>query len=117
MMWTCGRASSYSSYPYSAEAFTAVASTEVVYYSMDGCPHCAAFDPVWADVEEGVVQGGNAGRVTMSRWDVKTPDGREKASAAGVTSFPHVQKTKPDGTVTVFEGSRTKEALMDFCVS
>lgn len=116
MMYVCGRASVSSQLVYPTEAFSAGAATEVVYYSMEGCPHCAAFDPVWNAVEDEIVRGENAGNVVMSRWDVRTPEGREKANAAGVTSFPHVQKTTQGG-VTVFEGSRTKEALMDFCMS
>ncbi len=82
---------------------------------MEGCPHCEAFDPVWKAVEARVMASEEGSSLSMHRWDVKTDEGREKAKEAGVTAFPHVQKTGPDGNVTVFSGKRTEGELADFC--
>jgi hypothetical protein len=88
--------------------------TKVEYYAMPGCPHCKAFDPTWKAVAGEVESSDSNTSLSLHRWDINTPEGKEAAKEAGVTAYPHVQKTKPDGTVEVFTGKRTEEALMDF---
>ena len=88
--------------------------TKVEYYSMPGCPHCKAFDPTWKAVAGEVESSDSRSSLSLHRWDIHTEEGKAAAKEAGVTAFPHVQKTNPDGTVEVFSGKRTEEALMDF---
>lgn len=113
MMWKCGSEKSGS--PGAEEGFESDPATKIEYYAMSGCPHCSAFDPVWSSVEAKVMADDSRNGLTMKKWDVKTDEGHDKAKDAGVTAFPHVQKTSPDGVVTVFNGKRTEEELLDFC--
>lgn len=112
MMWRCGSGEESG---HGVEEFESGPGVDVEYYAMDGCPHCAAFDPVWKAVETKVAASGPDGGVSMHRWDIKTDEGHAKAKEAGVTAFPHVQKKGPDGTVEVFNGKRTEEELLNFC--
>lgn len=89
--------------------------TTVEYYAMEGCPHCKAFDPIWNAVKADVEASDTASGVVLHKYDVTDPQGKEKASDAGVTAFPHVRKVSPDGEVTVFSGKREEASLKEFC--
>ena len=88
--------------------------TKAEYFAMGGCPHCEAFDPVWQAAEEKLNGSESASGLSLHRWDIKTDEGHQAAKAAGVTAFPHVQKTRPDGSVEVFNGKRTEDELLKF---
>lgn len=85
----------------------------IEYFSMEGCQYCRAFDPIWDSVKA-EVEATDVG-VMLYKYDVGTPEGKAKAAEAGVTAFPHVQKTTPEGDVTVFTGKRDESTLKEFC--
>lgn len=89
------------------EAFEQLPKVEFFY--MPKCPHCENFKPEWDKFVKA-----SADQVSTELIDIKTPEGGAKAKAANVSSFPHVQKGLPDGSVEVFKGSRTLEGLMKF---
>jgi len=80
-------------------------STKVVFYYMTGCPHCVNAEPEW---EKFLVKAKAAG---ISTDKVESKD--ERASTAGVTSFPTFIFTK-NGKDTVYNGPRTADAFMEF---
>lgn len=112
MMWKCmdGEAADGSTEPFDVAPVTAVE-----YYAMKDCPHCKVFDTVWEAVDKELEDSKKRHGLSMQRWDVKTDEGNAKAKEAGVTAFPHVQKTSPDGNITVFNGKRNAEELTKFC--
>jgi protein disulfide-isomerase A6 len=80
---------------------------------MDGCPHCAKVDPMW---EEARTKLAKEAGVAMERWDVKDPDGKAKARAAGVSSFPTIKRTPAGGGAPVaFKGDRTAANIEALC--
>lgn len=112
MMWRCSKPEP------ALDGFAAEKADKTVeYFAMEGCPYCKAFDPIWSAVAAEIKASEAASSLSLHRWDVKEPDGKRKAEDAGVTAFPHVQKTNPDGTVEVFSGKRTEGELKDFCLS
>lgn len=117
MMWHCVRGDAA---PAGTEKFESGggggggAVTKAEYFAMEGCPHCRDFDPVWKATESAVMGNESASTLSLHRWDIRTEDGKAAAKAAGVTAFPHVQKTLPDGSVEVFNGKRTEEELTKF---
>ena len=105
----------YVSSGYYYEPFLASqAKTSVDYFSMEGCPYCKQFDPIWNSVVE-KVEGSQAGSsIEMHKWDVRTPEGKAKAEAENVSAFPHVQKSSGGDEPAVFEGKRTEGELLKF---
>lgn len=87
----------------------------VEYFSMQGCPHCKAFDPIWDSVKSEVEASDTATSVVLHKYEVTTEAGKEKAAEASVNAFPHIRKITSDGEVTVFNGKRDESSLKEFC--
>jgi hypothetical protein len=98
----------------SYEPFQASRKTSVDYFSMEGCPYCKQFDPIWNSVVEKVEGSPSASSIEMHKWDVRTPEGKAKAEAENVSAFPHVQKSSGGEEPAVFEGKRTEGELLKF---
>ena len=97
------------------DGFESGGRSTIEYYAMEGCPHCKAFDPIWNSVKADVEASDTASGIVLHKYDVTDPQGKEKASEAGVTAFPHVRKVAADGEVTVFSGKRDEASLKEFC--
>eukprot|EP00873_Tetraselmis_striata_P043833 jgi/Tetstr1/464097/TSEL_008902.t1 len=114
VMWQCSKAdasaaASAAAEPFEGEGGEGGGEIKVEYFSMTGCGHCGKFNPVWDAVSDKAPPG-----VSMRKWDVKNDEGHKAAKEAGVTAFPTVHKTMPDGSVEVFTGDRTEDGLMKF---
>lgn len=87
------------------EKFESMGGTVVTYYTLNGCPHCTAFNPEWSVFEEKAKAMG----VMTVKYDAReNPDEVEKA---GVDGFPTIQITK-NGKTETFEGVRKADALI-----
>lgn len=101
----------------SVEGFSSGGGKTVEYFSMEKCPHCKKFDPLWKAVSD-KVQGSDArSSIKMKKWDVLSPEGRKRAEEEGVSAFPHVQKSEDGAEAEVFEGDRTEKDLTDFVMA
>lgn len=83
----------------------------LVYYSMDGCPHCVKFESDWAELE------GSASLKGMGIETVKyeTPtDPENHASKDKVDSYPTIMLKTADGANHVFRGSRSAAAIEEW---
>ena len=65
------------------ENFTGSSGKELIYFWMDGCPHCKDFDPVWIDVCEKIKTKGELGckKVEASEGSL--------AQDMGINGFPY----------------------------
>lgn len=118
MMYTCDKGLANKEMSMSSmliDGFESGGQSTIEYYAMEGCPHCKAFDPIWNSVKAEVEASDTASGLVLHKYDVTDPQGKEKASEAGVTAFPHVRKVSPDGEVTVFSGKRDEASLKEFC--
>lgn len=91
------------------EAAAGAAKATLVYYSLNGCPHCEDFNPVWELIEkdEGL------GRAGVAAVKYTTPDDKENhATADGVDRYPTLILKKGDGEKHVFKGSRSQDAIV-----
>jgi glutaredoxin len=94
------------------ERFTGTAGITVTYYTLNGCPHCTAFNPEWSAFEKmAKIEG-----ITTQKYDARTD--REAIEKAGVDGFPTITLTYPDpknGTPTTvtYNGERKASALME----
>jgi glutaredoxin len=87
------------------ERFTGTGIT-VTYYTLNGCPHCTAFNPEWNAFEKmAKVEG-----ITTQKYDARTD--REAVEKAGVDGFPTITITK-NGNTTTYSGERKAGALME----
>lgn len=85
------------------------ATVKVDYYTLDGCPHCVAFNPEWAKFET-LAKDSTAPKVVAKKYEARAD--REAVKAAGVEGFPTVIITKPGGAPYTYEGERKAAALM-----
>ena len=83
---------------------------KVDYYTLDGCPHCVAFNPEWAKFET-EAKSSKSPVIHAKKYEARA--NREAVEAAGVEGFPTVIITKPDGAAYTYEGSRKAKALME----
>lgn len=90
----------------SLERFSSGAGITVAYYTLNGCPHCTAFNPEWtAFVEQAKAVGG----ITTVKYDAR--ENSDAVEKAGVDGFPTIIITK-NGKDSVYEGARKADALM-----
>lgn len=82
------------------------AAVKVDYYTLDGCPHCVAFNPEWAKFETLAKDA----KVVTAKYEARKDQAAVKA--AGVEGFPTVIITKPGAPAYTYEGERTAKALM-----
>lgn len=85
------------------------AAVKVDYYTLDGCPHCVAFNPEWAKFET-LAKASGSPKVVATKYEARAD--REAVKAAGVEGFPTVIITKPGGAAYTYEGERKAAALM-----
>jgi len=84
---------------------------KIQYFSMDGCPHCTSFNPVFQEWQNGY-KGPLDVTKTMVTSTVQPP------AAYNVTGYPSVVYVSPDSeTITHFEGPRTVKSLDEFASS
>jgi glutaredoxin len=93
-----------------AEGFENGGAVKVDYYTLDGCPHCVAFNPEWAKFETDA-KSSKSPVIQAKKYEARA--NREAVQAAGVEGFPTVMITKPGGATYTYEGSRTAKALME----
>lgn len=80
----------------------------LIYFSMNGCGHCQAFNPEWDELVAKVAKDELLkGKITMLKLD------SEDARKYGVDRFPTVMFVKGDEKVE-YEGDRTAAALSEF---
>jgi glutaredoxin len=78
--------------------------TTVTLYSMNGCPHCVAFQPEWTKFTGSLPNG-----VTAEQIDANDP----RTQKAGVQGFPTIIVAK-NGTNNTYSGDRTAAALLSY---
>ena len=88
------------------ENFATGTGVTVAYYTLNGCPHCTAFNPEW---DAFVSQAKAAGGITTMKYDAR--ENREEVEKAGVDGFPTIIITK-NGKSETYEGARKADALM-----
>jgi thiol-disulfide isomerase/thioredoxin len=80
----------------------------LVYFSMNGCAHCQAFNPEWDELVSQVTQDeARKAKITLLKLDA------EDARKYGVDRFPTVMYVKGEEK-REYEGERTAKALSDF---
>lgn len=86
--------------------FSSAPKIKVTYYTLNGCPHCTAFNPEWTAFEKmAKVEG-----IETVKYDARTD--RAAVEKAGVDGFPTITITQ-DGTTTTYGGERKAAALME----
>jgi glutaredoxin len=81
------------------------AGVSVDYYTLNGCPHCTAFNPEWAKFEVEAKKKG----IQTAKYEAR--EHRDKIAEAGVDGFPTIMITK-HGKRYVYEGPRKADALL-----
>jgi len=81
------------------------ASTKVIFYSMDGCPHCVAFQAEW----DTFVASPPPGVITEQ---IKSDD--KRAQSAGINGFPTITIASGSDDPVTYQGARTAAALTQF---
>lgn len=80
----------------------------LIYFSMNGCGHCQAFNPEWDELVAKVAKDElMKGKITLLKLDA------EDARKYGVDRFPTVMYVKGEEKVE-YEGERTAAALSEF---
>jgi hypothetical protein len=75
---------------------------KLVYYSMNGCPHCKNFDPIWASM------GSKINGVKLEKKD-------SSKAPSSVSGFPAILlMDSNDNVLAEFEGSRDKNGIEQF---
>ena len=75
---------------------------KLVYYSMDGCPHCKNFDPIWDSM------GSNFNGIKLEKKD-------SSEAPSNVTGFPAILfMDSNDNVLAEFEGTRDKNGIEQF---
>lgn len=78
----------------------------VAYYTLNGCPHCTAFNPEWSAF---VKQAATVPGLTTAKYDAR--ENSDAVEKAGVEGFPTIIITK-NGESYTYEGVRKADALM-----
>lgn len=91
------------------EGFGNGGDTEVVYYYMDGCPHCTKFDSTWSDFESANGSG-------VSTRKVEGKSAQAECSKHGVDGFPTILAIK-DGKKHETLADRTVDGLKKLAAS
>jgi len=90
------------------DSFTTESPTGTIhYFSMEGCPHCIDFNPIFDRFEQEYEGQLEIKRTTVSETAMPPPDYQ-------VNGYPAVVCDAPNGEITHFEGSRTVENLLAF---
>ena len=84
--------------------------TNLTYYSMEGCPYCEKFNPIWEEVKE-KVQNDTCIK-TCRKIDSKDSETGEN----GVSGFPTIMLCDENNKkVLEYSGERNAESLVAFC--
>ncbi len=85
------------------EGFTDGKKGKVIYYYMNGCPHCEEMDPVWAEFIK---------KSEVKAYDVDKIESKDSRKPADVVAFPTIHMVDAAGKVKEYEGPRTVEGLI-----
>ena len=88
-----------------SESFTAGAGMgkkELVFFSMPGCSHCEAFQPIWDNFYSNM---NNSHHVALVQ--IKSNERPEMVEKYGVTSFPTILYLKDGKEADKYKGDRT----------
>jgi thioredoxin-related protein len=85
----------------------------MIFFNMDGCPHCAQFHPEWKKFSKYVKQHSDySQKVCVKEY---SSDDTEYTSKYKVDGYPTVVlEDMKSGKQTVYEGQRTSDALKSF---
>lgn len=82
----------------------------LTYYSMEGCPYCEKFNPLWEEVKEKVTSE------TCIKTCRKIDSKDTETSKNGVSGFPTIMLCDENNNkVLEYSGERNVESLVAFC--
>lgn len=85
---------------------------QLVYLSMDGCPHCVKMTPHW-----NAAKAANKTDVVMTEYERGSEKGKEMCKKYGVTGFPTVLLLQGDKKKDTYKDERTKNGILSYLKS
>lgn len=92
----------------SSEGFSDEKKTLILFY-LPGCGFCTDMMPEWKKLE-----AEHSGSSNVDIRKVNCGDNPEVAEEHGISGFPTIILFKEDGSKSIFDGERTKEAFNEF---
>lgn len=85
---------------------------QLVYLSMNGCPHCVKMTPEWK-----AAKAQNKTDVVMTDYERGSTKGGELCKKYGVTGFPTILLLQGGKKKDIYKGERTKGGIMSYLKS
>tara|TARA_R110002073_G_scaffold284823_4_gene449104 strand:+ start:3456 stop:3851 length:396 start_codon:yes stop_codon:yes gene_type:complete len=93
------------------EGYANVNGKNLIYISMEGCPHCVSFTPQWESAKSQ-----NKTNIVMTDHERGSKKGIELCKKHNVTGFPAILLLD-GGKKEVYKGKRTTGGILDFLKS